>query len=438
VSEPQVLVQALAGSARLPDIDGIDGDDATQAADEACRLAEGWLRPVAMTAAGWVALRGGERVKADRLAQASVSAAREEQSLGLLADALELAASCAEDPDEARRMLTEALSVWRTGGAVPRAHQVAVLLGRLPHADSGARSAARVAARELQRLGITHVYGVPVSARVGAAPVAVEVLGGFRVLVDESEVPAAAWRSRQARTLIKILAARHGRPTSRAWLCETLWPDDDPAKTGHRLSVLLTTLRGVLDPHREWPADRFVVADSDGVWLDRTSVAVDAVTLVRDAESAAALMDAGEVERAREILADVNDRYRGDAFEDEQSEVWADGAREEVRAAWQRSVRRLAALARRAGRIGDAQALLVRLLTVDPYDERIHELLVRNLLTAGRRGEARRAFERWSAAMLEIGAPAPDVAILHGRPAHRSRATHRPRSTAVGAVLTPF
>jgi DNA-binding SARP family transcriptional activator len=324
-------------------------------------------------------------------------------------------------------MLTEALSVWESGGAVPRAHQVAVLLGRLQDADSSERSRARAAARELQRLGLTHVHGVAVSARVGAAAVAVEVLGGFRVLVDDVEVPATAWRSRQARTLIKILAARHGRPTTRAWLCETLWPDDDPAKTGHRLSVLLTTLRGVLDPDRAWPADRFVGADSDGVWLDRTHVAVDAVTLVRDADSAASLMDAGEIERAREILADVNERYRGDAFEDEQSEEWADGAREEVRAAWQRSVRRLAALARRAGRIGDAQTLLVRLLTADPYDERIHELLVRNLLASGRRGEARRAFDRWSAAMREIGAPAPDATILQTRAPRRSRAGHRPR-----------
>ncbi len=261
-----------------------------------------------------------------------------------------------------------------------------------------------------------HVNGHPVSAAGAAVPVQVEVLGGFRVSVEDEEVPVTAWRSRQARTLVKILAGRRGRPVTRAWLCETLWPDDDPAKTGHRLSVLLATVRGVLDPERRWPTDRFVAADLSGVWLDLRHVALDAETLIRDAEVAAALMDDGQVDRAGEILADINARYRGDAFEDEPGEEWADGVREEVRAAWQRSVRRLAALARRAGRVGDAQTLLVRLLVADPYDEKVHELLVKSLLGAGRRGEARRAFERWRTAMRDIGAPVPDPAFLGGRP----------------------
>jgi DNA-binding SARP family transcriptional activator len=432
--EPEVLVQALAGLACLPDVGG--AGPAEHSAEEATRLADGWTRPVALTAAAWVAFRRADLGRATALAEESIAAAREERAAAPLADALELAAVCETSTDAARRLLTEALSVWEAGGASPRAHRVAVLLGRLEDADCSDRSRARAAARELQRLGVSHVHGVPVSARVGAASVAIEVLGGFRVSVDGVEVPVTAWRSRQARTLIKILAARHGRPASRSWLCETLWPDDDPAKTGHRLSVLLTTVRGVLDPDRRWPPDRFVVADLEGIWLDRIFVTVDAVTLVHDATSAAALMDAGETDRAEEILADVNDRYRGDAFEDEQSEAWADGAREEVRAAWQRSVRRLAALVRRAGRVGDAQGLMVRLLSADPYDERIHELLVRSLLSAGRRGEARRAFDRWRVAMHDIGAPEPDPAIFSTCRTRRSRAAHRPTSCGLGAALT--
>lgn len=434
--EPQVLVPALAGIARLADVDGDDGSDAAQeAADEACRVADGWLRPVALTGAGWVAVRRGERTTASSLAAAAVAAAREEQALDLLADALELAAACDETPDDARRHLTEALSVWEAGGAGPRAQRVELLLGRLEGADSSARSRARAAARGLQRLGVTSVQGVPVSTRLGGAPVTIEVLGGFRVLVDAAEVPVTAWRSRQARTLVKILAARYGRPASRSWLCETLWPDDDPARTGHRLSVLLTTVRGVLDPDRRWPTDRFVAADLGAVWLEPTYVTVDAKTLVRDAKVAAELMEAGETDRAQEILSDVDDRYRGDAFDDEPAEEWADGVREEVRAAWQQSVRRLAALARRAGRPGEAQSLLVRLLVADPYDDNIHALLVRSLVSAGRRGEARRAFDRWRAAMREIGAPQPDPVVLDTA---RRRPAPRPAPVVLRPVVTPY
>ena len=418
--EAQVLVPALAGLARsyaVAQDDHPAGLDLAQtAADEAMEVATPPLRPFALTAAGWVALRTNERAGALALARQSEATAREMQAFDLLAEALELGAACVDQAEDARRMLAEAHSIWEGGGAHPAARRVELQLGRLEGADSTARSRARDAARELQRLGVRHVNGLALSTAGTAASVAIAVLGGFAVSVDRAEVPGPAWRSRQARTLVKILAARRGRAATRAWLCETIWPDDDPAKTGHRLSVLLATVRGVLDPERRWPTDRFISADSGGVWLDLRHVTLDAETLIRDAEAAAGLMDSGQVARAAEILADIDARYRGEAFEDEPGEEWADGVREEVRAAWQRSARRLAALRRRAGRLGDAQTLLVRLLAADPYDDKIHQLLVKNLLSAGRHGEAQRAFQRWSEAMHDIGAPQPDPLILGRRP----------------------
>ena len=95
-----------------------------------------------------------------------------------------------------------------------------------------------------------------------------------------------------------------------------------------------------------------------------------------------------------EVLTHVDALYRGDAFEDEVAE-WSDGLREDVRAAWGRSVRRLANLQLREGRGPEALGLFTRLLGIDPYDEQVHRRLVTGLVRAGRHGEARRAFERW-------------------------------------------
>jgi DNA-binding SARP family transcriptional activator len=436
--ELQVLLPALAGLARLYAVDRDDPHGglarAEVAADEALRLATGSLRPYALIAAGWVAVRRGDLPAATALARQAVGSARELQAFDLVADALELSAACAVNADDARRALSEALRIWSDGGARAAARRIELQLGWLAGADSADRSRAREAARDLQQLGVRHVNARALTTAANASRVDIAVLGGFCVTVEHAEVPMTAWRSRQARTLLKILAARRGRPATRAWLCEMLWPDDDPRKTGHRLSVLLGTVRGVLDPERRWPTDHYIAADTTGISLDMRHVMVDADTLVRDAEHAAALMDSGESGQAAEILADINERYRGDAFEDEPEAEWADGIREEVRAAWQRSVRRLAALRRRAGRIGDAQTLMVRLLAADPYDEKIHQLLVKSLLTTGRLGEARRAFARWSAAMRELGAPAPDPAILAAATgAGGAPAAHRaqPRSQGV-------
>ena len=250
-----------------------------------------------------------------------------------------------------------------------------------------------------------------VASRNDAGVVAVSVLGPFTVRAGDAEVPLTAWRSKQARTLVKILAAHRGRVVTRARLCDLLWPDDDPARTGHRLSVLLATVRGVLDPAKAWPPDRYVTADHYGVRLDLGAVVLDADLLLRDAAHAAALREGGDAEGEREVLEHVDDLYRGDAFEDE-SEDWADGLREEVRAAWVRSVRRLAIVLSRAGRSAEALGLFARLLVIDPYDEAIHRRVVVSLVRSGRHGEARRAFERWCEAMRQIDAPAPDPSTV--------------------------
>ncbi len=408
--ELQVLVPALAGLARLEAASS--AESARSLADEAMILASDSVRPFALVAGGWVALLTGDRERATEHAAEAVDAAREVQAVDVLAEALELAAECALDPAAARRALVEALSIWREGGAEPASARLEVLLGGLSDADGTARSRGREAARRLQRMGIHDVNGRPLAEERSMARVAVRVLGGFSVQVDGRVVALTAWRSRQARTLVKILASRRGRPTTRAQICELLWPDDDPARTSHRLSVLLAAVRGVLDPARAWPGDRYVASDLTGIRLDLRHVAVDAENLLRDAEHAAELMEAGEVARAAEILASVDEQFRGEAFEEDLYEEWADPLREEVRAAWLRSLRRLATLRARQDRVEDAQGLLVRLLAVDPYDEQVHAMLVGTLSRNGRHGEARRAFERWVEAMRAIEAPPPDARVL--------------------------
>jgi len=199
---------------------------------------------------------------------------------------------------------------------------------------------------------------------------------------------------------------------TRSELCELLWPDDEPSRTGHRLSVLLSAVRAVLDPDRAWPADHFIAADLSGLSLNVANVGVDVEQLLRDSAHATELLRAGDFARAGEILAEVVTAYQGDALEDEPYADWADGLREQARAALLRSMRNLAKLRGRAGDHHEAATLLVRLLAADPYDEGAHSALIRTLVRAGRHGEARRAFARWAAAMQSIDAPAPDRRVL--------------------------
>jgi DNA-binding SARP family transcriptional activator len=289
-----------------------------------------------------------------------------------------------------------------------------VLLGRVPGAGGADRLAARSAATRLAALGVHLADGSPVLPGEGAtAPVRVRVLGRFEVLVGGRPVPLPAWKSRQARTLVKILVARRGRPVPRTELCELLWPDDEPHRTAHRLSVLLSVVRQVLDPAKRWPADHYVGADLAGLSLNLSRVTVDVEDLLRDAAHGVRLARDGDPARARDLLTDVDTAYRGDAFDDEPYEDWADGLREQARAGWLRALRELAAVCRRTGDLDHAASCLVRLLAADGYDEAAHRTLVEVMVAAGRHGEARRAFDRWTAAMRSIEVPDPDRAVLH-------------------------
>jgi DNA-binding SARP family transcriptional activator len=409
--DTQVLVNALVGLARVLTDGGLDLEAAAAAADEAVRVAPTLLVPRAMVAQGRAALARGDLAAARERMAAAVDAARASRRVDALAEALELAASLATDNGESRAALREAEAIWREAGAVPAADQLLVRLGRLPGADGAQRSAAKSAAERLGAMGVMVGGGTAGSGGDGMG-VTVRVLGPFEVVVGGSPVPLAAWRSRQARSLLKILVARRGSPVARAELSELLWPDDDADRTGHRLSVLLSIIRTVLDPAKRWPTDHYVRADIVGISLDVRQVAVDVEELIRDAAHAEQLRRAGDLDGARQILSDVDAMYRGDAFADEPYEDWAHRLREEARAVWLRALRTLAGLARAAGEVDLAVTSLVRLLAADPYDEPAHRALVRVLATAGRHGEAHRAFTRWAEAMKSIDAPPPARGVL--------------------------
>jgi DNA-binding SARP family transcriptional activator len=414
--EMQVLIPALAGLTRLL-LDGGDADlvTAREAATDAEALAPADQLPAALVARGWVALAEGDLGVAQDRVQRAMTAARSGRSVPALAESLELAAAVSSDVDIARAHLHEALTLWTAAGAPPFVDRILVLLGRLPGAGGSDRVAAREAGQRLVALGVRAVAGEPALPADGvSSPLHVRVLGGFEVVAGGRPVKMTAWRSRQARTLVKMLVARRGRPIPRGEVCEILWPDDEPQRTAHRLSVLLSVVRGVLDASKAWDPDHYIRADAAGVSLDLTHVTVDALDLMRDAAHAEQLARSGDVARARELLLEVDTAYHGDAFDEEPYEEWAGPLREEARAAWTRSLRTSAELSLGLGEPEQAVTTLVRLLTADPLDESAHRQLVEVLVDSGRHGEARRAWERWAAAMRSIDAPEPSTSALRG------------------------
>jgi DNA-binding SARP family transcriptional activator len=361
----------------------------------------------ALSAQGWIALAHGDRKNAARLAARAERVARKRRDRFGLAEALELSSFSAPDPAEEHERLREALAIWHELGSGLRETAVELALARLTRGVAAHAAAAR-AEQRLQRLGVHVSAAGPAGllravARETELPLVIETLGGFHVRRCGQLVPSSAWRSKKARTLLKILVSRGGHPVPRDELKEILWPDADPTTLDNRLSVALSTVRAILDPAREFPADRFVSTGQDAVRLVIDHVAVDVEIFLHDVASARALRDAGRHTKAAEHLGAALVAYAGDFLEEDIYDDWAIPLRERARAAYLAAADALAADARAAGDSEMAIRCYMRILERDPHHEGAHLHLVRTLAAVGRHSDARRSYRRYCSKMRAIG-----------------------------------
>ncbi|GIG91389.1 BTAD domain-containing putative transcriptional regulator [Plantactinospora endophytica] len=447
----QVLMEACAGLARTRYAD--DPAVAAEYARRALKMPSANGPTVAELAAGWVALCSGDAGTALRHAERARAESGPRRDPAGLAEAIELAALAtglsgasesagpvAGGGSGVGRLgggsgvgrlsgrttvgLVEAAQIWAEAG-----NEVALATNALLRARFGAdRPAEEVARQRLHRLGVRegawHVAGA--LAAVGPAPVPeveVQTLGYFVVRLAGVPVPAAGWQSRKARELVKVLAGQLGRPLGRETLAAVLWPEAPSEVALRRLSVLVSTVRAVLDPERRHPADRYLGTDPATVRINLDRVSVDAVRF-HDAARAAIAADGagppdgrtgangigpvGEREPAGGVeilgrLEAVVGMYTGDFCDDgEVTGDWAGRPRAALAELHRELVRRLARRYLRSGRPEAAVGWYLRLTTEDGYDESAHLGLVGALSAAGRHGEAARRYQDYLDRMREI------------------------------------
>ncbi len=406
----QSLVPALATLA-LVAID-VDLEEAATLAAEAVDLDSSLHHSNALLAAGEVALRCGDRPGASKRAEQAIEVARTQRDRPALAEALELQARVTEDRGTAHRLLGEAASLWKAIGSPLGEARVALARARLlPQTEAGPLCASAEA--EFRALGARALAAEAARFRAELAEatqpaIAIHVLGGFRIDRAGVPIPPAEWQSRKARDLLKLLVARRGRPVPRDVLLDVLWPDEGLARSSQRLSVALSTVRAVLDPHKRFEADWFVAADRDSARVRLDNIVVDVETFLAESAAGRRAMAAGDTVTAAARLAAADAVYTGEFFEEDPYEEWTVALREEARSTYASVATTLADLALADGDHDRAVRYLLRLLACDPYDERAHLRLVAAFAAAGRHGDARRGYRSYCDRMAEIDIePAP-------------------------------
>ena len=392
------LNSALIGLARIDAVE--DLAQARQRADRALELGADLRKVPSLLTRGWITLMDGDREAAAADADRAAVAARQRGDKLGLAEAITLNVLASRDPTANNAPLREAIDIWQETGC--RLEEAAT---RIVAARVGA-SIPQLDAYHADQLLRGHGVDVdsrrvagPLSVLVRTAPaVSIQTLGVFQVTRDGVPIPNTAWQSKKARDLLKILVARR-RPTPREQLMELLWPGVDPTVAGNRLSVLLSTVRDVLQPQPDREAP---LAATDGaVSLNRAQVRIDVEDFLAQADAAFDAYRAGEPDATVQLITAVA-AHSGDFLENDPYQEWATTLAEEVRAAHMALLRALTARLRDAGATDDAVRYTLRLLEQDRYDEEAYRTLIRVLFDAGRLGEARRHYESYARRMTEI------------------------------------
>jgi ATP/maltotriose-dependent transcriptional regulator MalT len=395
--DAHTLVHAHCGLARV--LAQEDLAAARKAAADGVALASSLERAAALCAAAEVELWGRDGVAAATFAKQAEAEARATGDRAALAESVELQGAARVPPDETR--LRSAIDLWEdVGNPVGAARArlaLAVLVDDL--------QTARATQRELGAMGLAPALGVPgllAPDRGGEREVAIVALGRFAVVRAGESVPLAAWQSRKARDLLKLLVARRGRPITREAAAEVMWPEEDPEPLGNRLSVALSIIRKVLDPGRRHRPDHYVIADAQTIALRTDRCDVDLNEFLRVAERATDLMAKGERAAAEAPLRRARQLYAGDFLEEDLYEEWAVEAREEARSRLLTILRLLARLAADRGDDESAGQYLGQLLERDPYDEGAWLALIAGQLRLRRHGEARRRYAAYARRMAEL------------------------------------
>jgi ATP/maltotriose-dependent transcriptional regulator MalT/DNA-binding SARP family transcriptional activator len=393
------LSSALMGLARIA-----AADDLQQALDQAKRaveLGEGLRKVATLLTRGWVELMGDDRRSAAADADRAAVAARQWRDDPGRAEAITLKVLASSDSMVGATALEEAINIWQETGCCLEEAATRVVAARVgaPIPDLNAYQADQM----------LRDHGIDVESRRAAGPLGVlvrsaptvfiQTLGVFRVIRDGFPIPNSAWKSKKARDLLKVLVARR-RPTPRDQLMEMLWPEVDPALAGNRLSVLLSTVREVLQP--QLAGEGPLVTTGGAILLNPAQVRVDVEDFLAQATAALHADRANEPDAAARLAAAVT-AHTGDFLEEDPYQEWAATLAEEVRAT------HIALLRALAGRLRDAldtDAVVrytLRLLEQDCYDEEAHLTLVSVLFSAGHLGQARRHYQNYVRRMKEIG-----------------------------------
>jgi len=240
----------------------------------------------------------------------------------------------------------------------------------------------------------------------------IKLLGQFEVYRDGQPIAQTEWRTEKNKDLLKILALYPDQVLSQDWLMESLWPDQDPARSVRNLRGRISEIRRILEPRlSRGSGSAYVKTVSTGYTLDASRCRIDTEVFQECYRRGITQADLNTDSAIKEFKRAV-EIYIGDLLPSDRHAEWTFERRDELRRLYLEAIRQLTELLYRDQEYNEAIRYGERALQADPYDERIYRTLMRAHHEMGNVHAALRLYERCRRA-LEASDMGPSGATEH-------------------------
>jgi DNA-binding SARP family transcriptional activator len=219
--------------------------------------------------------------------------------------------------------------------------------------------------------------GKPKEARV-------TMFGGFELQMGNITVSETLNRSNKMWALLAYLIIRRDRNVPQSELVDLLWPDDKSSNPINALKTLLYRTRMHLSPVLGDNTDFVVSRRGAYMWNPNIRCTVDTEefeNLCREAETA-------EGEHLLDIYRQITYLYKGDFLPKLSEMIWVVTNSAHYHSLYLSAVRKFSDILVEKGLWFELNNLCSKALDIDPFDERLHSLLITSLLRQGNNAAA--------------------------------------------------
>jgi len=211
----------------------------------------------------------------------------------------------------------------------------------------------------------------------------IQLLGTFVVTRDGIPLTDKAWRSRQTRTILKILLVKPGAVVTSDQLLDYLWPNEREATARRRLHVRISDLRRLL------PQPSPILTVDGGYRFDpETDYVLDVIEFEQLVENGRSHQEKGNLSEAITAYENACERYKGDFLAEDLYESWTAIPRERFSQLHLDSLIELAECYALQGRYRRAINLSQQVLSLDAVREAVYVRLMLYHYYAGERTQA--------------------------------------------------